>query len=575
MRIVLLIVAATTLCAFGHASATNYYLSPGGSDGNSGTSTTNAWASLQHARSHGLSAGDTLFIMGGTYSTDNYFNVWDGSIYGTVGHPVVFKAYGDSPAIFTHSGSTFFQWGGAYNRGYVTIDGFSRTDPDSPYWIRFRPDANSPAINISPGGTSTYHYTNFVIRGIEIDGSSSGGRLTYPFSLEGCDSFLVDHVYIHHVYHPTGDVPPGDGSDRGQGTGECMFLKSCSGGKILNSTFKYANHGLVCIERTWVGYAGHISRYITIKNCLFENYWGGGLYINLSSEYCLVENNIFAHSGESTTFVKPAIQVSGSHHTIRGNVFYNPRNQPVQLAGLISVGGDEQIVNYNYIYNNTFFKNGKGYNLQFFNNNASAASTTEYNVIANNIFYKLAPTNVPRGNIWVELYHSSFPHNWVDPDDGYALPGTTSWGHNQFMNNCLRVNDRGAAWDSMVVYDSDSHLPHLGGHLYPFTIAALEADGSGAWAHNIGSDPMFTSEDPDGYGLSNGWWHLQGGSQCINAGTPIIDANGPYAEANCPGYGWGNLSFQGPAPDIGANEQGYEPQGPPVPPALSCNPGRN
>ncbi|MGD1048396.1 MAG: hypothetical protein ABR899_06550, partial [Candidatus Krumholzibacteriaceae bacterium] len=68
MRILLLIVAAVTVCAFGELNATNYYMSPTGSASAPGTLAA-PWASFQDATNKPLAAGDTLFVMGGTYST--------------------------------------------------------------------------------------------------------------------------------------------------------------------------------------------------------------------------------------------------------------------------------------------------------------------------------------------------------------------------------------------------------------------------------------------------------------------------------------------------------------------------
>ena len=67
--------------------AENYYMSPGGSDSNAGLSIEQAWATLQHASEEGIGAGDTLFVMGGTYSNDQYFHRTNGS-GGASGNPL-------------------------------------------------------------------------------------------------------------------------------------------------------------------------------------------------------------------------------------------------------------------------------------------------------------------------------------------------------------------------------------------------------------------------------------------------------------------------------------------------------
>jgi hypothetical protein len=52
------------------ASGDSYYLSITGSDTNNGTSTTTAWATIGYACNH-LQAGDTLYVMSGTYTDDS------------------------------------------------------------------------------------------------------------------------------------------------------------------------------------------------------------------------------------------------------------------------------------------------------------------------------------------------------------------------------------------------------------------------------------------------------------------------------------------------------------------------
>ena len=81
-----------------------FYLAPpnpasglrAGNDGYSGTHPDTAWATLQYADGQ-LSAGDTLFIMGGLYSNEQYYQ---GTVDGTAPSPIVIQAYGDSQAVF-------------------------------------------------------------------------------------------------------------------------------------------------------------------------------------------------------------------------------------------------------------------------------------------------------------------------------------------------------------------------------------------------------------------------------------------------------------------------------------------
>ena len=71
----------------------------------------------------------------------------------------------------------------------------------------------------------------------------------------------------------------------------------------------------------------------------------------------------------------------------------------------------------------------------------------------------------------------------------------------------------------------------------------------------------------------SGWWHLQPGSPCVDAGVIVDDWIGAYVESLYPGYGWGNRAYAGATPDIGAYEYNQEPTGPPGPPTLEIHPG--
>ncbi len=100
------------------AQATNYYLSTSGSDSNSGTSSSSAFASLAYAVTK-LSAGDVLYVSSGTYNESD--------------SPIVIQTNGSSSSPITISGSSssrpVFYFDGnesSSNRGVVM---------DGNYWI--------------------------------------------------------------------------------------------------------------------------------------------------------------------------------------------------------------------------------------------------------------------------------------------------------------------------------------------------------------------------------------------------------------------------------------------------------
>jgi len=81
------------LSAFSFANAATYYVSPSGSDTNSGLSTSAPWGTFVYAMTK-LQPGDTLYLMDGTYN-----QTLDVTISGTLGNPITFKALNDGKAI--------------------------------------------------------------------------------------------------------------------------------------------------------------------------------------------------------------------------------------------------------------------------------------------------------------------------------------------------------------------------------------------------------------------------------------------------------------------------------------------
>jgi parallel beta-helix repeat protein len=457
-----------------------------------------------------------------------------------------------------------------YNTGesHLVIDGESHLK-HSPYpattrFLIFRGLCYYEGIIEIENFSSSRMSHGLVIRNCELDGSQSVNN-QIELMMMYCDSFVVENNYIHNGgTAPTGDV---------QESPDCFFMRSCAYGKVMGNVVKFGNHGL--IDMAAQGFSEPECHHITISNNVLDSGWGGCLYL-VGASYCLVDNNLFLHSGGSTVYPKPALQMNGSNNTVRRNIFYNPHNEGISLNAQHQSTMKVSVLRHNLIYNNTFYNDCTYGNLFILVDNLSCDSCcVEYNGFYNNIFYKSASFwgggggYVIYSEINMALYNSNFNHNWVTPDVAGARPVSTAWGGNKFHNNLIRHDARGLAKDSLIVWGPDGHLG--GGYVY-YTGNAVNADGSGAWANNIGNDPRLASETPDAYGT--GWWYLQSSSPCINAGVPVNDYNGAAVTAVAPAYGWGNLTYAGSAPDIGAYEWGGENPSPPSVPPLSSFPGR-
>jgi parallel beta-helix repeat protein len=104
--------------------ATNYFVSPTGSNSNNGLTTATAFQTLQYAANLTV-PGDTVFAMNGTYtnsnSASNILNIYNS---GTASQWIVYKNYlGHNPQIKLNANN----WAGIQVQGadYIIIDGFS------------------------------------------------------------------------------------------------------------------------------------------------------------------------------------------------------------------------------------------------------------------------------------------------------------------------------------------------------------------------------------------------------------------------------------------------------------------
>jgi len=89
--------------AVSQAGPTTYYLSPGGSDKNAGTSPTKPWRTLGKASGVAFSAGDRLLLQGGSIFLGRLS--FDGQDRGTAASPIVVSSYGSGRAVI-QSGNT-------------------------------------------------------------------------------------------------------------------------------------------------------------------------------------------------------------------------------------------------------------------------------------------------------------------------------------------------------------------------------------------------------------------------------------------------------------------------------------
>jgi hypothetical protein len=583
-------------------NATNYYMKPTGNNASAGTSAALAWATLGRA-SGSMYAGDTLFVLGGCYhAIDDSASMDERQSFisvrsGTATHPIVIKAYGDSIAYFTNTG-------GVYSTTYLTItgedyivmDGWSHLQKTDSLYIVLEghKPLNAKGVQraIEIGGSVADPATGIKITGVEMNGNFPPNAIVQnPFNLaygvrpvtEGgyllrgvniawgeCDTIIS--CYIHHIFWPTGDIPPGDGSNRAQGDAWSIFIDGGSKRIYVARNFLYnAGHSLIIMEQRGTTYPDYPNQpmYCKIVNNRLYNFWGAGLYVNINPEYNLIEGNIVCHAGETTTKTKDGMTVEGSNNTIRNNVVYAPHVSGVawSIVGELAVGGQACRRSYNnYMYNNMIFGcDGVSFHMQARNDDSysCADAAAENNKIYNNIFYgsigSTDNTSQRRPELLFFFACASNAHNWIYPDASGTSPATTNFGNNVFKNNIIRKSkttcpDNQVPWSEMIWFDGDDAYSNDN---FQFSLPAAAAASPTAFSGNLELDPLITSEFPDAVGLWSDWWHIKSNSPCFDAGTTsIVDTIGDYVESLYPGYGWSSLPYVGAAPDIGPYELG-------------------
>lgn len=168
------------------SNATNYYVSPSGSDNNNGLTISTAFNTLNYATNR-TNPGDTVFILNGIYTTTQS-NILDIYNSGTENARIIYKNYpGHSPILQLNNNN----WQGVSIQGadYITIDGLTIIGNNDNITIQYAQSQQSNLGNSSTSGNGvgiTKEYNNAsnkphhnIIRNCTISKCGGGGIYTY------------------------------------------------------------------------------------------------------------------------------------------------------------------------------------------------------------------------------------------------------------------------------------------------------------------------------------------------------------------------------------------------------------
>lgn len=225
------------------AFATDYYIDPvSGSDSDDGLTQVNAWSTFSHAMGV-LSAGDTLYLMDGTYTGSNT-GMLQVTISGTNGNPITFKALNDGQAIVD----------GQDSAAPCTINGAA---------------ANNPIHDINVEGIQFCNSNDIVVR------VRFGDRINIK-RVTAYDAIYTQNSMVMQCSESTN-----------------VLFEDCAAWGDGRKCFEAYESQNCIFRRCW----GRITRH--------SGSGGGMACISLyGSDNCIIENCVFTQSSSLSTYVK-------------------------------------------------------------------------------------------------------------------------------------------------------------------------------------------------------------------------------------------------------------------------------
>lgn len=476
--------------------AAKFYVSPSGSDTNTGRSPSKPWQSIAKVNSSSFSPGDLiLFRAGGT---------WNGQLAprgsGASGTPIVIDMYGkgDKPKIH-----------GPGTNGSAAV-----LIKDESYWEI----NNLEVTNRQPEGGSN------ALLGILVTSTSP--------------TTLWNHIYIKDCYvHDVNSVP----------YGAANYTKR-SGGIIYDLNIKDAlvqgcHVARVTVEGIRNSSPPSTSQFVIRKNVV-ENVYGDGIVLHGSSGGSLIEYNVVHNVCMSDAANYAAVWTFASTRTvIQYNEVYGTTaggpNDGESFDADIDTDGD--VFQYNYSHDNA-----RGFMLFM---SSAKNIIVRYNVSQNDEIgvsrsggRRLFHQNEKTGSTSNQIYNNTFYVGDLD--------SIFDQGHNVAFSNNIIYSTGTVKKFSTIPISASSIFEN--NDFYPASMTTVNGP-AGTVSRNITSDPLFTAPGIGAAGVSvgvNGFltvptgYQLQPGSPALKGGKVMNDSGGfDY---------FGNRVSASVAPNIGA-----------------------
>ena len=393
--------------------------------------------------------------------------------------------------------------------------------------ITYRKEPGQTAILEATSGAEIFGIvigagrSHIVVDGLEIRNTPN------PFQIvDGASYVWLRNLYVHNSGGSTFRLGANNnrledsvlvdiGSNETNEGDSVSILGDADNNIVVRNYFGNAGHGAYDIIPDL---SGNSDNNIFAQN-IVDNQWSSGILVNGRAVNTLVECNIIRNSTQNTTFNYPrmGIQLSGDNNIIRYNYIYNNKSDGILLTGYIFATVHLQYPENNQIYHNTIVGNGRS-GLYIHATDAGYPNANAFvrnNIIENNLLWNNGGGNFPSDlpyDVVANFYSANNP--WV--------PGFTD-------GNIFRYNNASNR-PFFAVY---RHPSADGNYVYDTPAMAQAANPS--WTNNRRDNPLFTNPSANDYSL-------QSNSPMIDQGRLI------------PG-----VQFNGSAPDLGAFETGGMP----------------
>ena len=518
------------------ASATDYYISPSGSDGNSGSSGS-PWRTLAYAASQS-SSGDLIHVTAGTYVESSRVNLPAGvSIIGAGNSSIIQSNYSVGSdlddAILRLYSSSLNTTGQSIS--YLMIDGQN--------WTSLRAIATTDRNNVEISNCTIQNFNNAAIT---VNSSSGDGAFVSGLSIHDCvinddcsvapggqdgdgsiTMYGVDGVNIYNNSFTQTARSAGSNGDIIRGI--CEYGFGWKNVKIYNNTFTKPNSN-------GTDYNFTIEAWVLSDNCEFYNNTfngtggidpcgiekGNGTYglsihdntFQASANFAQVSNSP-SQQGINFETQGGGSPVSSQQYIYIYNNYFKYMPNPIRFDFTIAGGGSAAYMDHIYIYDNVFdqfgYTNNVGVSMGVYMNDHSQSPITYDNIhIYNNTF--VGNSYSQQGVYW-NTYGSAHTNFSIDNNIFYGLKSYPVYFNS--LGNSASVTT--ISVQNNDYYNNGNNSPSYGGvTMYNKTEQ-----------NSITTNPLFVSSSD---------YHLQSGSPAIDAGINV------------------GLPFSGNAPDIGRYE---------------------